>query len=82
MRPVLVRWVDSMLLDEGSWVDVGELLSIGKNDIEHTTIGFVLRDDDLGLVLASSLSPDEKRACGGLFIPREAIRSTTGVPTD
>lgn len=68
---VEVHWDDSTIPHRG-WQDVNETLSSReRRSTRCTSVGFLLADDDRGVVLAGSVHGGE--AAGVVMIPRGAI---------
>lgn len=66
---VEVGWEDSSMLTQ-SWHNISTALT-RRDVVECTSVGFVLADDDKGLVLAGSIHGNE--AAGVVIIPRGQI---------
>jgi hypothetical protein len=69
---VEVEWLDSTILELG-WYDIKDALTKRTVTI-CTSVGFVLADDDEGVVLAGSVHG--KQAAGVVVIPRQSIIHT------
>lgn len=66
-----VEWVDSQVIG-GSWESVRDLLKRRKT-VLCRSVGFVLADDEDGIVLAASING--RNAAGITIIPRQSITS-------
>ena len=79
---VEVEWDDSTVTGGGRWQDVSEALSDeARTATRILSVGFVLADDDAGVVLAASVHGSE--AAGVTHIPRGVVRSMVRlVPSD
>lgn len=67
-----VAWDDSTV-NNGRWVDIDDVLSAENRAVTRVrSVGFVLADDDIGIVLAASVHGHE--ASGVVHIPRGSVR--------
>lgn len=73
----LVRWADAF--GSGEWTDVDEAIEDHGRWVCHS-VGFVIAEDDNGIVLAATLSAED-RACNWLRIPRGMIQYRTQLTT-
>ena len=82
MKRVEVRWVDSMVLENGTWQTREELeKAFGK--MEHRSCGFLYAEREEAIILALSIYEPTGAAQGATLIPRVAIRSVVDLePTD
>ncbi len=69
-RAVFVKWVDSCAA--GNWMDANHAASKIKATAV-VSVGYVLRDDDVELVLAQSLDDDCTNVGHVLTIPHVAV---------
>lgn len=67
---VEVHWEDSTIPHRG-WREVKEILA-DRKAVRCMSVGFVLADDEQGMVLTNSIHGSE--AAGVVMIPRSAIR--------
>lgn len=68
----LIEWEDASLLDVGAWVDNEPIKYEPKMFMQ---VGFVLHDDDDGVILTNAWSPD--KIAPRDQIPRGMIRKIT-----
>ena len=73
---VEVRWLDSTTVGEG-WMNIDHVLSRRHDAPKIRSVGFVLSDDDHGVVLAAGLHGRE--VYGSIVIPRGQITSVRRV---
>lgn len=68
-----VEWVDSTLTHQDGWVPIATVLSRRKrrDAVRCLSVGFVLADDDAGIVLAATVHGNE--VAGITHIPIGAI---------
>lgn len=68
-----VEWVDSTLTHQEGWVPVRTVLArrARRDATRCLSVGFVLADDDAGMVLAATVHGNE--VAGVTHIPRGAI---------
>lgn len=76
-RPKMVHvlWRDSMILGQGGWFDPEGVLP-KEEELVHESVGFLLSDNDEGIVVASSIylgNEEGMRVAAAVFIPRSAI---------
>lgn len=77
MKRVEVQWVDT--LGSSGWEKVEQKLAdMVPSALVHRSLGWVLRDDEAGLVIASSLNESESgpwkdNVADATFIPRQAV---------
>ena len=67
---VEVEWEDSTVLQRG-WYEIRDALE-RRDSVRCLSVGFVLADDDKGVMLAASIHGNE--AAGITVIPKSAIR--------
>jgi hypothetical protein len=73
---VQVEWIDSLMLDHGEWMDVSDTEeAMTADSMKHHTVGFIIREVEDAIAVASSVNEDGNRACGVVVIPKSAIRS-------
>lgn len=70
-RRLEVEWEDSVILTPG-WHKINEALARRESAVVCTSIGVVLADDSLGLMIAASVHGNE--AAGITVIPRSQVR--------
>jgi len=83
-----VKWVDSVILDSGSWIDSDEIAKVLLDDtaLHHRTVGFKIAESDEILIIAGSHNYDQKeqsehRYCGVVVIPKVAILDKNVIAT-
>ena len=69
MKAVRVEWIDSHHIE--GWTEVDKLAEIEKKII--ITIGWLVRKDKEGIVIANSLGQNPEQVCGIMCIPTTAI---------
>lgn len=72
---VVVEWNDA-------WIDGADPVTLADVAASHkpkviVTLGYVLRDDDIGLSLANEYYEDESTYRGRTFIPRSMVKKVT-----
>ena len=72
---VLVEWLDSHRASNG-WTELEESVESGREAITTSMLsaGFLVHDDDDGVVVACGLNPRGPDVEGAMAIPRVAIR--------
>lgn len=72
---VVVEWNDA-------WIDGSDPVNLAEVGTSHkpkviVTLGYVLKDDDVGLSLANEYYEDESVYRGRTFIPRQMVKTVT-----
>lgn len=79
-RLVEVEWVDSAVLEGGSWLDRHQLLENATRErITCRTVAYLLAQTDEALVLVQSVGGFEGQVQGGIVVPRSAVRALTNL---
>lgn len=78
---VEVEWVDSLGL--GGWRPKPDVLDeFTPGALRHRTVGYLVRQDDAGVVLAASYSEDwDDKIADSIFIPKQAVLKVTQLVT-
>jgi hypothetical protein len=73
VKRIEVEWVDS--LGSTSWEPMQDKLrDMQPEALQHRSVGYVLRDDDTGIILAGSMSDRwHDNVCDVTYIPRQAV---------
>jgi len=70
MEPVIIVWMDAWGKD--SQVDIAD---IEHHPIETYTIGFLIKEDEIGVTISMDSYPDSPEECRNTaFIPRGMVR--------
>ena len=83
LHPVLIRWVDSLMLNDGGWMPLDEVdESLVETATTHETVGYLVKESEHAIAIALSRNADEHsedndatRIAGVAVIPRCAILS-------
>ena len=75
-KVTVIEWVDSCSFSNGLWHDIDSVKALKPDPI--VSVGFVQREDDACVVLASSISED--CLAGDLCIPRVSITKIRHFP--
>lgn len=79
MRIVKVVWNDSLILNEGGWMDLKEAKeALSSEAMQQTSIGFLVADNKEAILIASGHDNQKNapmRILGGVVIPHSAIVS-------
>jgi hypothetical protein len=74
-----VKWIDSLVLEHGEWMD-RDNLDLSNENMLHSSVGYLVAESDVAICLASSHNdqPHEpiNRISGGVVIPKVAITNT------
>jgi hypothetical protein len=81
LKPVRVSWLDSMTLDEGGWLDVGDVTdedALTASGIRHESVGYLVAESDDVVAIAGARNDGDgpnhnTRVAGVILIPRCAI---------
>jgi hypothetical protein len=82
-RPVEVKWIDSVILDSGQWGD--DFAFQAELTIEGMTmvsIGWLIDENECGILLALTWDEKAARLQGALIIPRVAVRNISYLDGD
>lgn len=73
-RLMLVHWIDSMGAG-GGWEDMADVLDLGQKSerFKCVTVGFLIGENDEGVMLAQNLSADHETVAGWHYVPRPMI---------
>jgi hypothetical protein len=72
LRRVEVRWVDSMILENGAWSQRSDLEETFSK-MEHRSCGYLYAEREEAIILAVSVYEPTDAAQGATLIPRVAI---------
>jgi hypothetical protein len=70
---ILIRWIDPY--NKGGWIDEDELEKIVRTNLECNTVGWIVREEEDSLYVASSYFEGGDQIGEVFKIPREVIRS-------
>ena len=74
MKRVEVEWLDSVCLQNGGGDDADEFRTeLRRECLTHVSVGWLLAENELGVLLIQSWYEPNERGAGALIIPRGAI---------
>lgn len=76
MKAERIRWLDSVTVNYGGWDGIAwHKTAMTKKAMTHETVGYVLAETKVALLVAQSRNGSEDRFAGALVIPQAAVIS-------